>query len=83
MGGTLVRHAGLHPITFRAEELEPGQTIRLIQNGRVVETLTAKTASFSHPLMIDVQESGFVRFEISEGEERIALSNPLYYELAP
>ena len=81
MGETVALSPGLHRVTFRAEGLTPGQAIRLVRDGQVIKTHQAKTSSFSHPQTIDVQGPGFVRFEILNGEERVAVSNPLYFDL--
>jgi hypothetical protein len=82
MGETRILGRGLYGVTFRAEGLAPGQTLRLIRDGRVVQTLEPETSSLARRAMIDVQGPGFVRLEVMEGEQRIALSNPLYVELA-
>ncbi|MFP6639353.1 MAG: hypothetical protein VCC04_03840, partial [Myxococcota bacterium] len=61
MGDTRIVRAGPHRVTLRAEGLEPGQTIRVIRDGRAAETLESEASSFSQDVMIDVQGPGFVR----------------------
>ena len=82
MGDVLVREPGPLALTFHAEGLKPGQSVRLIRDGEPLGRFEVDGSSWSHRARLEVADPTFVRFEILEGEEVVAVSNPLYVDLA-
>ena len=82
MGDVLVREPGPLALTFHAEGLTPGQSVRLIRDGEPLGRFEVDGSSWSHRARLEVADPTFVRFEILEGEEVVAVSNPLYVDLA-
>ncbi len=82
MGDVLVRAPGPVELTFYAEGLREGQSIRLIRDGASLGQFEVDGESWSRPVGFAVDAPTFVRFEVLEGEAVVALSNPLYVDLA-
>jgi hypothetical protein len=81
MGEVVVTRAGERVVRFRAEGLRAGQRIRLVRDGRPLRTLTPAGSVVELSERISVLSNTFVRFEIIDRGEIVALSNPLYFVL--
>lgn len=81
MGEVVVTQPGEKVVRFRAEGLRTGQQLRLVLGGRPIRTVTPASGEVELRERISVLSNTFVRFEIIEQGEIIALSNPLYFVL--
>jgi hypothetical protein len=81
MGDIVVTPTGERVVRFRAEGLRAGQRVRLVRDGRPLRTLTPAGAVVELSERISVLSNTFVRFEIIDQGEVVALSNPLYFVL--
>jgi hypothetical protein len=81
MGDLLVRAPGPLELTFHARGLRAGQTLGLVQDGVSVGEFEPKGPAWSRRALVDVQGPTFLRFEVLEAGEAVALSNPIYIEL--
>ena len=83
MGDELRRPPGPAQVTFHARGLRPGQEIRLVLDGEVVEEFLPAGRDWSRNTGVNVEGPTFVRFEVVQDGEPVALSNPLYFDLIP
>ena len=81
MGEVLSVPPGLQRLTLRAEGLREGQWVRVIADGQPMRTWEQDGPTFEGVYEMDISEPTFVRFEILEGDEPIALSNPIHFRL--
>ena len=81
MGEVLSVTPGPQRLTLRAEGLREGQWVRVIVDGQPMRAWEPEGPIFQGVYEIDVAAPSFVRFEILEGDEPIALSNPIHFRL--
>ncbi|MCS5637287.1 MAG: CehA/McbA family metallohydrolase, partial [Myxococcota bacterium] len=81
MGDRLVRAPGPLELTFHAQGLREGQSIRLVGDGVSLGEFESKGPDWSRRAVVDVQGPTFLRFEVLEAGRAVALSNPLYIDL--
>ena len=79
MGQVAVTDRQAHQVTFSATEVKPGQTVRIICNGRITGEHPVADTSIAIREEIPTKEAAFVRFELHDTEGVFALSNPLYF----
>ncbi|MDG2335292.1 MAG: CehA/McbA family metallohydrolase [Myxococcota bacterium] len=82
MGDLLLREPGSLELIFRATGLERGQSIRLVRDGFSVGEYPSGSPEWSRRARLEIDGPTFVRLEVLEAGERVALSNPLYVDLA-
>ncbi len=83
MGEVLVREPGPLDLIFEATGLRAGQSIRLLRDGASVGEYPTSKPDWTRRARLEIDAPTFVRFEVVEGGEAVALSNPLYVDLAP
>ena len=83
MGDLLLREPGPLELIFSATGLRSGQSIRLIRDGVAVGEYPSEAPEWSRRAGLEIDGPTFVRLEVLEAGERVALSNPLYVELRP
>ena len=83
MGDLLLRVRGPAEVTVQARGLRGGQSIRLVLDGEPVGEFEPKGPEWTRRVLVDVQGPTFLRFEVLEAGEAVALSNPLYFDLVP
>jgi hypothetical protein len=81
MGDVVVTAAGEQVVRFRVQGLRAGQSLRLLRDGRPLRTISPADAEVEVRERISVLSNTFVRFEIIDQGEIVALSNPLYFVL--
>ncbi|MDE0886799.1 MAG: CehA/McbA family metallohydrolase [Myxococcota bacterium] len=81
MGDLLSREPGSLELVFSATGLKPGQSIRLVRDGFSVGEYPSEAPEWSRRARLEIDGPTFVRLEVLEAGERVALSNPLYVEL--
>ena len=78
MGQVLVTGDRASSVRYRVDGLRPGQRVVLIHDGEVSAEFSPAPGHFETGETIGGGQSHFVRFEVREGGEPVALSNPIY-----
>ncbi|MAJ61034.1 MAG: hypothetical protein CBC48_14380 [bacterium TMED88] len=72
---------GHQGIRLRANGLRDGQSIRLIRDGTPVASFEPTGSVFEERYEFEISTPSFVRFEVIESGEPIALTNPIHFRL--
>lgn len=81
--GQVVRSAARrHDVFLRITALPEGATVRWIEQGKVVKTLSPPAGDFARTFRVKTRKDRFVRAEVWLGERGIAFSNCLYFVAA-
>jgi hypothetical protein len=78
MGQVVVASRDGERVRYRAEGLREGQTLRVVRDGRPGPQWTPRDGGLEWSEEIRVEAPTFVRIEVREGSQAVALGNPLY-----
>ena len=81
MGEVVQANPGRQGVTLRGKGLRSGQSIRVIQDGLPAAYFQPLAEAFEERYEFDLSKDGFVRFEVIESGEPVALTNPIHFRM--